>query len=72
MRSLSNGVGNFNTEYRYYQTFGSLKDCDEHGKKMLDAHNKREQKRLEAIQLEARIRKLQIEEEKVKKRIKDT
>lgn len=35
MRSLSNGVGNYNTEYRFYQTGNSFYNCNAEGKEML-------------------------------------
>lgn len=39
---------------------------------MLEAKREKEKKKIEAMQLEARIKKLKTDEERVKKRIKDT
>ena len=39
---------------------------------MLESKHLREQRRIQALQLEARIKKMKTDEEKVKKRIKDT
>jgi hypothetical protein len=65
-------VNELRGETRFYTTNQSITiGSDEKAREMLQTKIEKEDKRIQLIALEARLRKLQLEDEKIKKRIKD-
>ena len=56
------------TNTKFYATNMSMSEADR-AREMLNSKKERELKKLQVMQLEARIKKLQLEEDKAKKRI---